>query len=115
MDSNRLPDCGELVKPLASRMTMVTLPMEESAVDPDRGNGELGAEFGSPNCQSIDWYAPGQSRIVEVAGVRITVRFIGRKGRRGRIAIEAPAGAVFRQENGANCRRDRLEIRYADH
>jgi hypothetical protein len=46
-------------------------------------------------CRCIDWYAEGQSRIVEVAGVRITIRFIGRKGRRGRIAIEAPAGAVF--------------------
>jgi hypothetical protein len=33
--------------------------------------------------------------VVEVDGVRIVVRFIGRKGRRGRIAIEAPAGAVF--------------------
>jgi hypothetical protein len=44
---------------------------------------------------SIDWYAEGQARTVEVNGVRVTVRFIGRKGRRGRIAIEAPAGAVF--------------------
>jgi hypothetical protein len=45
--------------------------------------------------QSIDWYSEGQSRTVDVAGVRIVVRFVGRKGRRGRIAIEAPAGAVF--------------------
>jgi hypothetical protein len=44
----------------------------------------------------IDWYSEGQSRVVEVDGVRIVVRFIGRKGRRGRIAIEAPTGAVFR-------------------
>jgi hypothetical protein len=43
----------------------------------------------------IDWYAEGQTRTVEVAGVRVTVRFIGRRGRRGRIAIEAPAGAIF--------------------
>jgi hypothetical protein len=43
----------------------------------------------------IDWYHEGESRTVEVDGLRITVRFIGRKGRRGRIAIEAPAGAVF--------------------
>jgi hypothetical protein len=48
--------------------------------------------------QSIDWYAEGQSRSVEVDGVRIIVRFIGRKGRRGRIAIEAPSGAVFTTE-----------------
>jgi hypothetical protein len=48
-----------------------------------------------PTTSCIDWYAEGQSRVVEVAGVQITVRFVGRKGRRGRIAIEAPAGAVF--------------------
>jgi hypothetical protein len=48
----------------------------------------------------IDWYSEGQSRVVEVAGVRITVRFVGRRGRRGRIAIEAPAGAVFRAVDG---------------
>ena len=47
-------------------------------------------------CRCIDWYSEGQSRTVEVGGIRITVRFIGRKGRRGRVAIEAPAGAVFR-------------------
>jgi hypothetical protein len=43
----------------------------------------------------IDWYAEGEAKVVEVDGIQITVRFIGRKGRRGRIAIEAPAGAVF--------------------
>ena len=65
----------------------------------DEGNSELirpaGDDGATRTCQSIDWYAEGQSRTVEIAGVRITVRFIGRKGRRGRIAIEAPAGAVF--------------------
>ena len=45
--------------------------------------------------QSIEWYAEGQARVVEVGGVRITVRFVGRKGRRARIAITAPAGATF--------------------
>jgi hypothetical protein len=29
-------------------------------------------------------------------GVQVTVQFAGRKGRRGRIKIEAPAGAVLR-------------------
>ena len=48
-----------------------------------------------PTSQSIDWYAPGQSRTVEINGVHVTVRFVGRKGRRARIAIVAPAGAVF--------------------
>ncbi len=43
----------------------------------------------------IDWYSEGESRVVEVDGVRVTIRFVGRKGRRGRILIEAPAGAAF--------------------
>ena len=47
---------------------------------------------------SIDWYSSGQSRVVECDGVQVTVRFVGRKGRRSRIVIEAPAGAVFRSE-----------------
>ena len=45
--------------------------------------------------QCIDWYAEGQERIVEAGGIRIAIRFVGRKGRRGRIAITAPAGATF--------------------
>jgi len=45
--------------------------------------------------QSFDWYSEGEGRIVEVNGVRITVRYVGRKGRRARFVIEAPAGAVF--------------------
>jgi hypothetical protein len=47
-------------------------------------------------CQSIDWYAEGESRIVEVGEVQVCVRLIGRRGRRARIAITAPAGAAFR-------------------
>ena len=45
--------------------------------------------------QSIDWYHPGESRVVNVGGVQVTVRFVGRKGRRGRIAITAPAGVTI--------------------
>lgn len=48
-----------------------------------------------PTSRCVDWYAEGQSRTVEVHGIRVTIRFIGRKGRRGRIEIEAPSGAVF--------------------
>jgi hypothetical protein len=44
----------------------------------------------------IDWYSEGQSRTVECNGVRVTIRFVGRKGRRCRIVIEAPGGVVFR-------------------
>ena len=36
-----------------------------------------------PVCQSIDWYAEGQSRTVEVNGVEVTVRRVGRKGPAG--------------------------------
>lgn len=45
--------------------------------------------------QSFDWYHEGQSRTVEVAGVLVTVRYVGRSGRRSRICVTAPAGAVF--------------------
>lgn len=44
----------------------------------------------------IDWYAEGEERIVEVGGSRVVIRYVGRKGRRGRIAITAPPGAAFR-------------------
>ena len=49
-----------------------------------------------PMSQDIDWYSKGQERIVEVNGVQVRVRFVGPNARRGRIAITAPAGAVFR-------------------
>jgi hypothetical protein len=62
---------------------------------PAQPTGPSPAPAPATTCTSIDWYAEGESRTVEVAGIRITVRFTGRKGRRGRIAIEAPAGATF--------------------
>ena len=52
-------------------------------------------------CQSIEWYSEGQTRIVDVRGVQIAIRLVARKGRRSRIAITAPAGAVFRAAEGA--------------
>jgi hypothetical protein len=42
-----------------------------------------------PTCKCLDWYGEGEAKVVEVGGVRIVVRFVGRRGRRGRIAIEA--------------------------
>jgi len=50
----------------------------------------------SDACTSIEWYSNGQARTVEIDGVEIKVGFIGRKGRRARIRITAPTGAVFR-------------------
>ena len=43
----------------------------------------------------IDWYAEGQECTVEACGIRMIVRFVGRKGRRARIMITAPAGSTF--------------------
>jgi hypothetical protein len=55
----------------------------------------------APSCDapatswSIAWYSVGQSRVVEIDGIPVTIRYVGRKGRRGRIVIEAPPGSVF--------------------
>lgn len=46
--------------------------------------------------QSIDWYAEGSGRAIEVPGVVVTVRYLGRKGRRARISIVGPPGTTFR-------------------
>lgn len=46
--------------------------------------------------ETSDWYSEGESRIVRVGDMEVHVRFVGRKGRRGRIVISAPAGARFR-------------------
>lgn len=57
----------------------------------------LTTHVGAPAvCQSIDWYHPGQSRTVEVSEVQLSVRFVGRKGRRARIAIISSAGTIFK-------------------
>lgn len=45
--------------------------------------------------QSIEWYAVGQARTVEVDGILVTVRLVERRNQRARILITAPAGAVF--------------------
>jgi|WetSurMetagenome_2_1015567.scaffolds.fasta_scaffold2008356_1 hypothetical protein len=45
--------------------------------------------------RSIDWYAEGEERVVEVGGVQVVIRFVGRRGRRARIAITAPPGTAF--------------------
>ncbi len=44
-----------------------------------------------------DWYTEGESRVVVVGDVRIVITFLGQKGRRGRLQIEAPAGAEFEE------------------
>jgi phenylpyruvate tautomerase PptA (4-oxalocrotonate tautomerase family) len=79
--------------------------------DWDSGNGQVRARWERVNIenartavapavrhtvsQSIDWYSAGQERSVMVGNMEVIVRFVGRKGRRGRISITAPAGAVY--------------------
>ncbi|MEX1229491.1 MAG: hypothetical protein WEB58_04580 [Planctomycetaceae bacterium] len=41
----------------------------------------------SGRAPSIEWYAPGQTRVFEFDGIEIAVRFVERRGRRGRISI----------------------------
>ncbi len=56
-----------------------------------------------PTCQLIDWFHEGDERDVQIGALRVTIRFVGRKGRRARIAITAPTGVVFRSvEKGKN-------------
>lgn len=55
-------------------------------------------------CQLVDWYAQGESHTVEVDGVCIVIRLVGRKGRRARIAITAPPGARFSTPSGSRMR-----------
>jgi hypothetical protein len=67
----------------------MSMQMEEDTAPPNK-------RLTSPaTSQSIDWYQEGQTRIVRVDGVEVRVRFIGRKGRRARILLEAPPGAMF--------------------
>src|SRR5262245_58423011 len=50
----------------------------------------------APTSTSFDWYSEGNGRVVEIGSAKVSIRYIGRKGRRARISITAPAGAVFR-------------------
>ena len=58
------------------------------------GEVERPSVMGPPS-QLIDWFSEGQTLAVEFAGIVMTVRYVCRKGRRARIAITGPAGAVF--------------------
>ena len=62
----------------------------------DRGRSSARPQSGhSEQSQAIAWYSEGAVKRVIVGDVEVSVRFIGRKGRRSRIAISAPAGAIF--------------------
>lgn len=47
--------------------------------------------------QSTSWFAEGEAIRVWVGETEVVVRFLGRKGRRARISISAPAGAQFQE------------------
>ena len=48
-----------------------------------------------PTCRSVDWYSEGEGRVVDIGSVQLLVGFVGRKGRRVRIAITGPSGTTF--------------------
>lgn len=60
----------------------------------ERLNAERPKAAEQPNdgeYQTISWFAPGERKVVEVNGVPVIVRFVGRKGRRARIAVISTA------------------------
>jgi hypothetical protein len=71
--------------------------MHDSNRQPNPEPLRKAADCGRPaaSSQSIDWYADGEERVVEVGLVRVTIRLVGRNGRRARISITASNGAAF--------------------
>jgi hypothetical protein len=56
------------------------------------------AEPAAPRTSVTGWYHEGETMQVTCNGVTVTVRYVNRGGRRARIAITAPAGAVFQSQ-----------------
>ena len=77
--------CREVVRHTSAQLDCQP-PVEASGI------GQVSQDKQS---QLIDWFAEGQAVAVEFEGVVMTVRYVCRKGRRARIAITGPAGAVF--------------------
>ena len=46
--------------------------------------------------QCIDWFSKGEGVSVRVGRIQVDVRLVDRMGRRARIEVLAPEGAVFR-------------------
>jgi hypothetical protein len=69
-------------------------PAPKSTGSPDSNSPQADNASGARS-RSTDWYSEGQGRVVRVGSLRIVVTFLGRKGRRARVKIEAPAGAEF--------------------
>ena len=69
--------------------------MDEAEQNTNRNSTPAGSPPPATVSRCVDWYHEGEGRIVESGGIRFIVRFVGRKGRRARIAIVAPAGSAF--------------------
>jgi hypothetical protein len=61
----------------------------------DKAEAEKTRSTESSCCQLIDWFSEGESKHVQIGDARVEVRLVGLKGRRARIAIIAPSGALF--------------------
>jgi hypothetical protein len=83
---------------LAPTRTPIGAELLQNSHLSDGAFGFFGSSHSVPGANCILDLA--QSRTVEVDGVRVVVRFVGRKGRRGRILVEAAAGAVFATPDG---------------
>jgi hypothetical protein len=98
---DRVPPDAAIVLAAAFHPTILLFQFETPIMDDERPNQaapqDLAGQDREPakTSQCIDWYAEGESRIVEIDGVQMEVRYVGRKGRRSRIAVTAPSGAVF--------------------
>lgn len=69
--------------------------------DKDRDKiGQSPIHDGTSASKRTAWYCQGESCVVEVNGVRVEIRLVGRRGRRARIAITAPPGTVFLDPTG---------------
>jgi hypothetical protein len=81
----------------AARFALV-LAMVRMVIDVQQSrNRDAAANRGLPSSvsRSVEWYCEGQSRVVEIGDMQVIIRCVGRKGRRARISITTPAGAVF--------------------
>lgn len=62
----------------------------------DQPNNSPRAEA-KPRSQCTSWFAEGEALRVIVGEAEVLVRYQGRKGRKARISITAPAGAQFEE------------------
>ena len=64
------------------------------------GHSDVPNEGAIRTCRCIDWFSEGDAKLLEVDGIRVTVKLIGRKARRARIAIEVAPATQRHHESG---------------